>query len=242
MPMLRTSSEAFPASKKLMSDIPYVLRVEFSDLARDVTKIIGKPIACQNCGGFLISVDQIKEDPKVGKHFNCAFCNTLNIVSGDVLIASNDTDFELTPPPDKTTTDAGMVSAGGRSFLALIDVSGSMSGANLAAVKRSLNNSIESLAANSPDTHFGLIEFESTVLARDLHTGDPIVLPHSSYARLDMIEEATRGLLDKIRLVGVGENAGKLKQHISALRDQGGTALGPAVAMAYTIAKHKNVD
>jgi hypothetical protein len=27
MPMLTTSSEAFPASKKLMSDIPYVLRV-----------------------------------------------------------------------------------------------------------------------------------------------------------------------------------------------------------------------
>jgi hypothetical protein len=241
MPMLRTSSEAFPATKKLMSDIPYVLRVEFSDLARDLTKLVGMPIACQNCGGFLTSVDQIKEDPKIGKHFNCAFCNTLNIVGGEVIIANNDTDFVITPPPDKTTADAGMVSAGGKSLLALIDVSGSMSGANLAAVKRSLNTSIESIAANSPDTRFGLIEFESTVLARDLHTGDPIVLPHSSYARFDMIEEATRGLLDHIKLVGVGENADKLKKHVSALRDQGGTALGPAVAMAYVIAKHKNI-
>ena len=45
MPMLRTSSEAFPASKDVMSDIPYVLRVEFGQLAHETTKIVGKPIA-----------------------------------------------------------------------------------------------------------------------------------------------------------------------------------------------------
>ncbi len=66
MPMLRTSSEAFPASKKVMSDIPYVLRVEFGHLAHETTKIVGKPIACLLCICFLISVDQIKEDSMVG--------------------------------------------------------------------------------------------------------------------------------------------------------------------------------
>ena len=242
MPMLKTSSESFPASKRMMSDIPYVLRVEFRDLARDVTKITGKPIACYKCGGYLLSVDQIEDDPKVGKHFVCAFCGTLNVIEGEVIVAGYDTDFIVTPPPDKTETTTDMIAAGGRSFLALIDVSGSMSGANLAAVKRSLNTSIDSLAANSPNTLFGLIEFESSVLSRNMETGEAIKLPVDSFHSLDMIMESTKKLLDRIKMVPVGKNSAKLKKHVKALRDQGGTALGPAVGMAYVLAKHRNVD
>lgn len=241
MPMLRTSSEAFPASKDVLSDIPYVLRVEFSHLTHETTKIVGKPIACHKCNGFLLSVEQIQDDPKVGKHFVCPFCGTLNIIEGEVVVAGDDTDFVVEPPKIKTDADTSTVSAGGRSFLALIDVSGSMSGANLAAVKRSLNTSIDSLASNAPDTMFGLIEFESSVLVRNLENGEPIQLPQSSLANLDAIVESTKKLLDKIKLVNIGKNVKKLKGHVQALRDQGGTALGPAVAMAYVIAKHRDV-
>jgi hypothetical protein len=238
--MLRTSSEAFPASKKILSDIPYVLRVEFGHLAHETTKIVGKPIACHKCNGFLLSVDQIQEDPKVGKNFLCPFCGTLNVIEGDIVVAGDDTDFVIKPPPDpKTATEE--IAVGGKSFLGLIDVSGSMAGANLAAVKRSLNTSIDSLAANAPDTMFGLIEFESTVLARNLETGNPVELPRNSFASLKDIMDSTKKLLDEIKLVGVGKHSDKLKKHVQALRDQGGTALGPAVGMAYVIAKHRNV-
>jgi hypothetical protein len=241
MPMLRTSSEAFPASKDVLSDIPYVLRVEFSHLTHETTKIVGKPIACHKCNGFLLSVDQIQDNPKVGKHFICPFCGTLNVIEGEVVVAGDDTDFVIEPPRIKTGSETGAVSAGGRSFLALIDVSGSMSGANLAAVKRSLNTSIDSLASNAPETMFGLIEFESSVIARNLDSGEPVQLPQASFASLDAIMESTKKLLDKIKLVNIGKNAKKLKGHIQALRDQGGTALGPAVAMAYIVAKHRDV-
>ena len=240
MPMLRTSSEAFPASRKVLSDIPYVLRVEFGHLAHETTKIVGKPIACHKCNGFLLSVDQIEEDPKVGKHFVCPFCGTLNVIEGEVVVAGDDTDFVVEPPPD-TTIDTEVISVGGRSFLGLIDVSGSMAGANLAAVKRSLNTSIESLAVNTPDTMFGLIEFESSVVARNLETGTPVELPRNSFASFKDIIESTKKLLDQVQLVAVGENSDKLKKHVQALRDRGGTALGPAVGMAYVIAKHRNV-
>lgn len=241
MPMLRTSSEAFPASKDVLSDIPYVLRVEFSHLTHETTKIVGKPIACHKCNGFLLSLDQIQKDPKVGKHFVCPFCGTLNVIEGEIVVAGDDTDFVIEGPKDKTETSTGVISTGGKSFLALIDVSGSMSGANLAAVKRSLNTSIDSLAANAPETMFGLIEFESSVLSRNLDTGEAIQLPQDSYASLDKIIESTKKLLDRIKLVNVGKNTDKLKGHVKALRDQGGTALGPAAAMAYVIAKHRNV-
>jgi len=240
MSMLRTSSESFPASKKVLSDIPYVLRVEFGHLAHEKTKIVGKPMACHTCNGFLLSVDQIQEDPKVGKHFMCPFCGTLNVIEGEVFVAGDDTDFTIKLPPD-TTTDTDTISVGGRSFLGLIDVSGSMAGANLAAVKRSLTTSIESLAANAPDTMFGLIEFESSVVARNLENGNPVELPRDSFASLKDIMEGTKKLLDQVKLVGVGKNSDKLKKHVQTLRDQGGTALGPAVGMAYVIAKHRNV-
>jgi len=238
--MLRTSSAAFPASKKVLSDIPYVLRVEFGHLAHETTKIVGKPIACHKCNGFLLSVDQIEDDPKVGKHFVCPFCGTLNVIEGEIVVAGDDTDFVISPPPD-ITTDTETISIGGRSFLGLIDVSGSMAGANLAAVKRSLNTSIDSLAANAPDTMFGLIEFESSVVARNLENGNPVELPRDSFASLKDIIESTKKLLDQVKLVGVGKNKDKLKKHVQTLRDQGGTALGPAVGMAYVIAKHRNV-
>ncbi|MFX1263373.1 MAG: VWA domain-containing protein [Promethearchaeota archaeon] len=240
MPMLRTTSEAFPSSKDVLKDLPYVLRVEFGDLARDVTKIVGKPIACHKCNGFLLSVDQILEDDKVGKHFVCPFCGTLNVIEGEIVVAGDDTDFVVKPPQDiETGTDT--ISTGGRSFLALIDVSGSMAGENLAAVKRSLNTSIDSLAANTPDAMFGLIEFESTVVCRNLETGEPIELPRESFQSLDSIMDSTKSLLDKIKMVKVGDKSSDLKRHVAALRDQGGTALGPAVGMAYTIAKHRDV-
>ena len=240
MPMLRTSSDAFPASKKVLSDIPYVLRVEFGHLAHETTKIVGTPVACHKCNGFLLSVDQIKEDPKVGKHFVCPFCGTLNVIEGEIVVAGDDTDFVI-EQAQETTTETGAIAVGGRSFLGLIDVSGSMAGANLAAVKRSLKTSIDSLAANAPDTMFGLIEFESSVVARNLENGNPVELPRESFASFKDIMESTKKLLDQIKLVGVGKNSDKLKKHVQALRDQGGTALGPAVGMAYVIAKNRNV-
>jgi len=241
MPMLRTSSDTFPASKKVMSNIPYVLRVEFSELASDATKIVGKPIACQKCGGFLMSVEQVKEDAKIGKHFTCGFCGTLNVIGGEVILAGTDSDFVIRPPPDTTETGTDSISVGGKSFLALIDVSGSMSGANLSAVKRSLNTSIDSLAANAPETFFGLIEFESSVLYRDLMTGAEVQLPYESFPSHEKIVDETKKLLDRIKLIQVGANSDKLKSHVSSLMDKGGTALGPAVAMASVISKHRNV-
>ncbi len=241
MSMLKTSSEAFPASKKLMSDIPYVLRVEFRDLSHEAHKIVGKPIACSKCNGFLLSIDQIQTDSKVGKYFNCTFCGTLNVIQGEVLVAGTETDFVIEPAPKVVTRTGPTIGAGG-SLLAVIDVSGSMAGANLAAVKRSLLTTVDSLAANTPDTLFGLIEFESSVVIRNLESGEAITLPREAFASLDAIVDSTKRLMDKIKLSNVGKKAESIKRHVSALRDQGGTALGPAITAASVIAKHRSVS
>ena len=110
--MLKTSSEAFPATKDMLKDIPFVLKVEFGELASETTKIVGKPIACHKCNGFLMNVNQIQEDSKVGKHFICPFCSTLNVVEGEILFAGDDSDFVVTPP-DMVETTTDIVTPGG---------------------------------------------------------------------------------------------------------------------------------
>jgi hypothetical protein len=241
MPLLKPTSNSFPASKKILDDIPYVMRVEFSGLTHEVRKIVGKPIACERCGGYLISTDQIVEDPKVGKHFICPFCGTLNVVEGEIITAGDESDFLITPPPSEDESTEQEVSTASGAFLALIDVSGSMGGANLEAVKRSLRNSIDSLAANSPETLFGIIEFESSVAYRNPLTGEAVHLPREAFPSLNRILETSRTLLDDVKMVAVGKNSDRLKKHVADLGPKGGTALGPAVAMGYTIAKHRDI-
>ncbi len=241
MTILKTSSETFPASRRLMGDLPYVLRIEFSELAVTTQKIVGKPIACQKCNGLLVGADQIKIDPKVGRHFVCAFCGTLNLVPDEVSVVGEDAEFVLEQaPPQKTSTDS--LPTAGSSFLAVIDVSGSMAGVNLAAVKRSLLTSVDSLAANSPDTLFGLIEFESSVQIHNFETGVSISVPSESFSSFDRIVTSTERLLDKVKLVSVGKNVDVIKSSIQRLVDRGGTALGPAITTAYVIAKHRRLQ
>ncbi len=242
MTILRTTSAVFPASRQLMGDIPYVLRIEFGELAKTVEKIVGKPIACQKCNGLLVSVDQIKTDPNVGRHFICSFCGTLNLVPNEVTVVGTDADFVLVPPPPIEKTPSISPTASGGSFLAVIDVSGSMAGVNLAAVKRSLITSVESLAANAPNTLFGLIEFESSVAIHDLENGQRIMVPPESFPKFEDIVKSTERLLDRVKLVNVRENAKSIKQCVQQLVHKGGTALGPAITAAYVIAKHRQIQ
>lgn len=224
-----------------MNDIPFVLRIEFSELDSTGAVITGKPISCFKCNAFLQEVESIKDDPKVGKHFICSFCGTLNVVEGEIILANAGSDVVLKTPQVSEET-AGPEVIGGNAILALIDVSGSMSGANLAAVKRSLTGTVDSLAENSPATNIGLIAFSSEVYAINLDTGGHIVLSEDTFQSRKRIEDATKQLLDDIKLIPVGSNRSKINDTIQQFIADGGTALGPAVVMALTISKLKSIE
>ncbi len=241
MPIIKSTSKAFPKSKKVLGDIPFVLRVEFSELESTGAVITGKPIACFKCNAFLQEAELIKDDPKIGKHFVCKFCGTLNVIEGEIILADADSDVVL-HVPETTDESTGVAVIGGNALLALIDVSGSMSGANLAAVKRSLIGTVESLAENSPDTLFGLIAFSSQVYAINMITGNYVDLSEDVFQSREKIETTTKQLLDDIGLVPIGPNRSKIKDTIQGFAAGGGTALGPAVVMALTIAKLKSVE
>ncbi len=225
-----------------MGDIPYVLRVEFSELATAKTTIVGRPIKCSKCGGFLHNADEILDDPKVGKHFICKFCGTLNVIEGELVIAGSDSDILLEPPLDQSTEAAETPVMAGHAFLAVLDTSGSMHGANLEAVKRSLIGTIDNLAANAPHTLFGVIEFSSDVVAVNISDGTKYPLRDDTYQNYTRMIEATKSMLDNVVLVPVALSADRIKSYIRSLSARGGTALGPAITMALTIAKYKSID
>ncbi|RLI49379.1 MAG: hypothetical protein DRO73_06535 [Candidatus Thorarchaeota archaeon] len=242
MPLMRTSSSSFPATPDLTSEIPYVVRVEFAHLSRPPrSSLVSRPIACYKCNGFVTDIDQILTDEKIGRYFICQFCGTLNVVEGSPTVVDNDTDISMEVAPTDGVVAAETVMPSGKSFLAVIDVSGSMDGVNIAAVKRSIATSIDSLAANAPTTLFGLIEFSSEVGFRNLDSGDFIALPPDTYASLEQIKSATEDLLEQIRLVPVGEKASDIKRHIQSLQVGGSTALGPALGMAYSLTRHREI-
>ena len=62
-----------------------------------------------------------------------------------------------------------------------------------------------------------------------------------NFLRDEQAQYPIESLIRSIMLNYCQENKDKLKKHVQTLRDQGGTALGPAVGMACVIAKHRNV-
>ncbi len=241
--MFRASSEAIPASRDVVPEVPFVLRLDLSRVDSAASTIVGTPISCYKCGAFVEDVAEIKEDPKVGKHFVCRFCGTLNIVKDEIIIAGPDTEIVISEPekPEEETTVEGQDLKMG-SLLAVIDVSGSMQGANLAAVKRSLLGTLNSLASNSPATKFGLITFSTEVSIVDMIGGKVHTVPPGAYNSIDALIKEAKRISDGVRLVKVGENIESLRKQVNSLYAQASTALGPAVVTAYAMAEMKGID
>lgn len=242
MPLFKLSSKSFPRSRDLTREVPYVLRLEFSGLKSETRSIVGRPIACFKCNGYLTDPEQILEDEKTGQYFICPFCGTLNVVEGQIIVAGDDVDFVIEPPPSSTDTGQQPSLSGFNSLLAVLDLSGSMSGASLSAVKRSLSTTIDSIAANSPEAIFGLIEFDSDVQYVNMDGSGTFQLPSNTFFRLDDIIGYVDKVIDKLKFLPVGKNSTTIKQYIQSLTTKGITALGPAMAFAYAIARHRRIS
>lgn len=158
--MFKTSFDLILDRKTTKEDLPYVASLSFEELGKPKEVIVGKPIQCQKCGGVLTDPQSIKKDPKIGTHFVCAFCGTLNLVDPKDLPnhLMDDVDFIIEEAMEIKTTKPQVT---GDNIVAVIDISGSMSGGKLEAVKRSLAETIKDLKVNAPQTKFGLIAFES---------------------------------------------------------------------------------
>jgi len=229
---IETSSKYFPAEEKLLRGVPWVGRLSFSELRKKVKEIAARPIMCSACGAALTNPNLIKEDPRRGKYFICEFCGTMNVIPKDLMPGTDLSEFVL----GRVTTRTPIRE---HALLAVIDISGSMAGAKLRAVKESLQRTIVDLSVNAPSTAFGLIAFHSEVYIYDEEMNKILTISGDTRYSVEKIEKATLKAMKRIKLKPLKETRKKWERNIDGLRSLDMTALGPAMVAAYTIMKEQ---
>jgi hypothetical protein len=218
---------------------PYIYSLSFKGLKKEVKKIVNvKPIICSQCGAILTDIDSIQEDKKIGTYYKCKFCGTVNVIEKLEQSESfpNEVDFviEDVPPKEEEATKGTIAkTAQGDLYISVIDISGSMSGAKIEVVKKSLIQTVKDFKINSPKTKFILVAFESHVYYYLKHDKDPIVFEGDLLFSMDQMK---RVLLNKIErkpdLGSIGEFADGWVNKINELHSMDMTALGPALFLA----------
>lgn len=230
--MFQTSSKYFPAQSKLLHGMPWVGRVAFAELKEKVKEIAARPIVCASCGAALTNPDLIKIHPSKGKTFTCEFCGTLNVIPKDLMPGTDLSEFVL-----GRLTAAKPITED--TLLAVIDISGSMSGGKLTAVKDSLIRTITDLGINAPETTFGLVAFHSEVYVYDEKMSKILTLSGDIRYSVDKITKAVEKALKKIELKPLEKTQKKWVENIGKLRSLDMTALGPAMVASYVIMKER---
>ncbi len=230
--MFKTSSEYFPKDRKVLKDMPWVGRVSFADMKEKVKEISTRPIMCSNCGAALTNPDLIQESPSKGKTFNCEFCGTLNVIPPELMPGTDLSEFML----GQLTTAKPITED---TLLAVIDISGSMSGGKLAAVKESLIRTVTDLSVNAPETTFGLLAFHSEVYCYDENMKKIFTVSGDMRYSVEEITKAVESKRKDVELKPLKKTKQKWVSNIQKLRDIDMTALGPAMVAGYVIMKDR---
>jgi len=221
---------------------PYIYSLSFKGLKKEVKKILDiKPIVCSQCGAILTDINSIQEDKKIGTYYKCKFCGTLNVIEKLELSESipNEVDFIIEDVPIKEEQDStkGTIAemTQGELYISVIDISGSMSGAKIQVVKKSLIQTLKDFKVNSPKTKFILIAFESSVYYYLRHDKEPIIFSGDMLFSIDQMRASLSKETERKAFLGsIGEFADGWVEKVNELQSMDMTALGPALFLAVT--------
>lgn len=218
---------------------PYLYSIAFKELGTPKKEIKAEPIICKFCGAVFTDIDIIKEDKERGTHYICEYCGTINSVDRSKIKEklSDDIDFiladvllEKSKEKEKITK---VVVTEGDLYLSVIDISGSMSGAKIEAVKKSLIQTLKDFKVNSPNTKYILIAFESSVHYYLRHDKEATNFSGDLLFSLEGMKSQLEKSLKKEKFVGsIGEFADGWIKKVENLRSMDMTALGPALYFA----------
>ncbi|MFX1253504.1 MAG: hypothetical protein ACFFCZ_17980 [Promethearchaeota archaeon] len=229
---MRLTSKRMSTKRKPKGSIgALIAQIAFEDLEKKVSEVKGQPIICGTCGAALLNSSIIHEDKSLGRHFKCEFCGTINKLDIKAQIPSEE-EIEYIEEVHEVQKAAEPVT---ENIVACIDVSGSMSGRKIEAVKQSLMQTIQELAKEANPPGFGLITFTSDVK-----------LYHSSGYIAAVVEGSDLGDENKIREIFKSSDfsfediKSTEKQWLTIVKGLGAlynTALGPAVVGADELLK-----
>ncbi len=249
--MFKRSFGAIPEDKDAAKDMPLVGSLSFKDFYAEKMDVEVTPITCKNCGVVLTDPSVIKVSGGQGKYL-CEFCGTENAVPKEIIERINQKMPEVTPKEEYSALDLCFVLDAirkdkgkgeekkpyeGELLIAAIDISGSMAGGKIEAVRQALIQNLRDIKMNSPKTTFVLLTFESN-LTLYLRPDSTLKIPdgdimHSEELLNDKIED----FLKKGRTIAVGEIGDKWVDIVQRLTSMDMTALGPAAVVCLALAK-----
>jgi Mg-chelatase subunit ChlD len=238
--MFNREFKKFLISKPSKEELyPYLYSIAFKELGKPKKQIKKVPIKCTNCEAVFTDINLIKEDAQKDSYYICEFCGTINSVDKSQIKEKlpNDIDFLLEaldvkiPKEDKEITKVAATE--GDLYISVIDISGSMSGAKIEAVKKSLVQTLKDFKVNSPTTKYILIAFESSVYYYLSHDKSPINFTGDLLFTPEGMKSEYKKSIKKEKFLGsIGEFADGWVQKVEDLRSMDMTALGPALYFA----------
>jgi len=218
---------------------PYLYSIAFRELGKFKEEIKTEPIKCNNCGAIFTDTDLIQVDSQKGSFYVCEFCGTINTIDKSKIEKKlpNDIDFILIEALKKGSKKEEKITkmdkTEGDLYISVLDISGSMSGAKIEAVKKSLIQTLKDFKINSPSTKYLLIAFESSVYYYLRHDKNPLKFDGDLLFSLEAMKDQLNKSIKKEKFLGsIGEFAEGWIKKVEGLRSMDMTALGPALYFA----------
>ena len=238
--MLNRAFTKFLDKKPLKKELyPYLYSIAFKELGKPKKETKSAPIKCKNCEAVFTDINLIQEDSQKDSYYVCEFCGTINIIDKSKIDKKlpNDIDYILIEPlkkgakKEEKITKVGVTE--GDLYISVIDISGSMSGAKIEAVKKSLVQTLKDFKINSPTTKFILIAFESSVYYYLRHDKNPFQYHGDLLFSLEGMKQELKNSINMEKFLGsIGEFADGWIGKVKNVRSRDMTALGPALYFA----------
>lgn len=240
----------------LLEEMPLIAALTFENLEKEenISVLADYPIICKFCGGILVDYTKLKKTDGDEYKWKCEFCeseNTIKVKDINTIekITEEQKNKGLTAEElsilfqqiseNKDEVQVGTVKKTGDALVAVIDISGSMSGGKLEAVKHSLIQTVKNIKINEKGTVFALITFTDDVRVYSQPQKYFRIHEDSMLFSKKNLRNDIRELLKNQKIGPLSEFAQGWENRINQLRTQGWTALGPGLYAGVILVQEK---